>query len=142
MKVFIKLVLLAAITLFALFNYRILNFDKGISKTSMEDKSVTEVLTTVAGITKVEYYKLPFASEDSDSLEDYIYNVYIVTNNDAYLLKATKADITAFNTLSIFSKNLKPNKIKPIPFYVEIILGIIIIFIPFGRRKNKRQGAE
>ena len=33
--------------------------------------------------------------------DDYIYRVYIVTNNDAYLLTATQDDINAFKTLGI-----------------------------------------
>lgn len=143
-KFFLKLILLVIITLFALFNYKFISFEKGISKTSMDNMSVSEALTTVTGITKVEYYQRPFMKgRDKNGYYpsnyqpyDYIYRVYIVTNNDAYLLLATQDDINAFNTLSIFSKTLKPNKIAPIPYYVEIIIGLLIIFIPFGKRKK------
>lgn len=142
----LKLILLTIITLFALFNYRFISFDKGISKTNMDDKSVRQVLSTVADITKVEYYKRPFmdgkpsnGSQRPSNYQpyDYIYRVYIVTNNEAYLLKATEDDIEAFQTLGIFSKTLKPNKINPIPYYIEIIIGFLILVIPFGIPKKK-----
>lgn len=149
MRIFFKLLLLSAITLFALFNYRVLSFDKGISKMSMENKSVIEVLNTVANIKSVEYYKLPFTRDEQSSQNrpdnyqssDYNYRVYIVTNDEAYLLSATLDQINSLNTLDIFSKSLKPNKISPIPYYVEIILGLIIIFFPFGKRKEKKKEA-
>ena len=151
MRVFIKLVLLTAIVLFAFFNYRYISFDKGISKTSFEDKGVLETLQTVSGIQKVEYYKKPFAkesqpdkssraasSQDSGSASDeYIYKVYIVTNEDAYLLDATEDDIAAFSLMGVFSSKLQPVKVKPIPFYVEIIVGLVVLIIPFGRRSKK-----
>ncbi len=135
MRIFLKILILSAITLFALFNYRILSFDKGISKTSMGNQSVVETLSTITGIKKVEYYRMPSAGEPSDNS----YRVYIVTNHDAYLLSANKNDIDAFNSLGIFSSNLRPNKVTPIPYYVEIIVGIVILFIPFGKRKNKEE---
>ena len=130
MKFFIKLVLLVCVIFFALFNYRIVSFNKGFSKQSFEDKSILEVLTTLTGITRVEYYSKTIPSGD------FKYRVYIVTNDDAYLLNATQSDIDAFNTLGIFSNKLKPNKVTPIPFYVEIIVGIVILVIPFGKRKK------
>ena len=146
MRVFIKLILLSIITIFALFNYRVLNFDKGFSKTNLNNMGVVEVLTTVSNIEKVEYYKMPFMSENNSPDRpsyyqsfDYIYRVYIVTSEDAYLLGATADDIRAFKTLGIFSKNLSPNKITPIPYVVEIIAGLILICIPFGKRKAKTE---
>ena len=51
----LKLLILIILILFALFNYRFISFDKGISKTSMDNMSVREVLSTVTNITKVEY---------------------------------------------------------------------------------------
>ena len=52
-QIFLKLILIIVITLFALFNYRFISFDKGISKTNMDNMSVTEVLTTITAITKI-----------------------------------------------------------------------------------------
>lgn len=146
-QILLKIVLLAIIILFALFNYRFISFDKGISKTNIDNMSVRDVLTTVTNITKLEYYQIgeePNYSGHRPSNyqpQDYIYRVYIVTNEDAYLLKATKDDINAFNTIGIFSKTLKPNKISPIPIYVEVIIGLLIIAIPFGipKRQNNNQ---
>ena len=141
MRFFIKLVLLAGILVFALWNYRVISFDKGISKTSFEDKDVIEVLTTLTDITKVEYYKNPFEYEDSDSSDkpNYIYNVYIETTKDAYLLGATQEAVDIFSGASLINRKYTPNKITPIPYYVYIIVGVIILVIPFGRRKRRRR---
>jgi hypothetical protein len=136
--------------LFALFNYKFISFDKGISKTNMENMSVIEVLTTVTNINKVEYYQRTFMKEQDNNEQrpsnyqpyDYIYKVYIVTNTDAYLLNATKDDINAFNTIGIFNKTLTPNKISPIPYYVEIIIGFFILVIPFGKSKKIEKSTE
>ncbi len=128
MKGFIKLILLVIIVGFALINYRIFTFTKGFSKREMEDKNLTEVISTITGINKIEYYKKTIADDK------YIYNVFIETNTDAYLLSATQEEIDSFSVLSIFSEKLKPEKISPIPFYVEIVLGLLILIIPFGKR--------
>ena len=126
MKRLIKLILLVAIVVFALWNYRYLSFDKGFSKTQMED----DFISTIVGIKKVEYYENTIQNE-------YKYKVYIVTNEDAYLLNATQEDIDSFSLLGIFSDNIQPEKITPIPFYVEIVVGLIIIFFPTGKKKKK-----
>lgn len=128
MKFLIKMILIVGIVLFALVNYRYFSFNKGFSKLSMEDKSVTQVLSTLTGVTKVEYYKKTISKDEN------VYSVYIVTNQDVYLLSATQEEIEGFNILGIFSNNFKPEKITPIPFYVEIVLGLIILLIPFGRK--------
>ncbi len=147
----LKLLILIILILFALFNYRFISFDKGISKTSMDNMSVREVLSTVTNITKVEYYQRPFMNgKPNDEIPrpsnyqpyDYMYRVYIVTSDDAYLLKATKDDIEAFQTLGIFSQTLKPNKLKPIPYYVEIIIGFLVLIIPFGKPKKKSKDTD
>lgn len=141
MKFLIKLLLIAGIVVFGLWNYRILTFEKGISKTEFENKSVIETLSTLSNITKVEYYKRTLVKENSDSStqDDYIYNVYIETTTDAYLLGATQEAVNMFDSLGVFKKSLTPNKITPVPFYVEIILAVIILIIPFGRRKRRRK---
>ena len=130
MKQLIKFLLLVAIVVFALINYRIYSFDKGFSKSDMEGKSFTETLTTLANIQKVEYY------EKTIKDEEYIYKVYIETSEDSYLFEATQKDIDSFKMLGIFSNNLQPQKVNPIPFYFEIIVGVIILFIPFGKKKS------
>ncbi len=137
MKFFIKLLLLGLIVTFALFNHKYISFDKGISKTDFEDKSVIGVLTTVTGVKSVQYYKKTFAREDG-----YNYKVYIVTTGDAYLLDATDDDIKAFKTLGIFSSKFQPEKISPIPFYVEVIVGFLVLVIPFGKKSSHNRPAE
>ena len=52
-------------------------------------------------------------------------------------INATQEDIDSFSLLGIFSDNIQPEKITPIPFYVEIVVGLIIIFFPTGKKKKK-----
>ena len=129
-KIIIKLLLIAGIVVFALCNCRLYSFNKGISKTNTEGHSISQTLSMLANIQKVEYY------ESTIKQDNYIYNVYIETSNDAYLLKATQDDIDSFSILSIFSGSLKPIKINPIPFYFEIVLGFIILIIPTASKKS------
>lgn len=131
-KIIIKLLLIAGLVVFALWNYRLYSFNKGISKTKNENYSISQTLSMLVGIQKVEYY------ESTIKQDDYIYNVYIETSDNAYLLKATQDDIDSFSLIGIFSGNLKPIKISPIPFYVEIILGFIILIIPTASRKSNK----
>ncbi len=145
MKTFFKFAGFVFLVLLALCSYRLFSFEKGFSQTNMENQNVVDVLTTVAGISKVEYYKIPFMSENPSyseprpgnyQPEDYMYNVYIVSSDGAYLLKATKDDISAFKTLSIFSSKLQPQKISLVPFYIEVGLAIVLLFVPTKSRKK------
>ncbi len=126
----LKLLLVLAISVFGLINYRLFSFDKGISKTNMEDQTLTQALTTLTSIQKIEYYESPIKDGE------YTHIVYIVTSEDAYLFKATQNEIDAFKFLGIFSSKMQPEKISPIPFYIEIILIIVILAVPFGRKKQ------
>ena len=130
MRFLIKLALIGALVVFALVNYRIYSFEKGLSKTKMGDKSFVEVVSTIAGIEKVEYY------ENGSTSNENIYNVYIVTHDDAYLFRASEKDMTVFKVAGLFSDKISPEKISPIPFYVEIIAGVIILLLPFGKKKK------
>lgn len=130
MKFIIKLILLIGIVVFALVNYRILSFEKGFSKGNMDDKSITEVVSTLTNIEKVEYYEKTIKGK-----EDH-YNVYVVSKEDAFLFSCTKDEVDALNVLGIFAGSLKPEKVTPIPFYVEIVVGLLIIFIPFGKKSK------
>lgn len=129
MRFLIKLILIAGIALFGLINLRAYSFDKGFSKTELsEEKTIIETIKTFTSLEEIEYYETTF---DSDK---YIYNVYIKTSEDSYLVKATQEDIDAFNTLGIFLNDLKPEKIKPVPIYVELALMGLILIIPFKKR--------
>jgi len=129
MKFLIKIVLIAAIGLFGLINLKAYSFDKGFSKTEYEeDKSIIDTISTIAGLEEVEYYKSSFPSGE------YIYNVYLKTKEDCYLLKATQEDIDGFKLLGVFSSTLKPEKITPIPAYVFLVSMFVVLIIPFGRK--------
>ena len=148
MRIFIKIVLIAALVLLIFFNYKYISFDKGISKQDIETKNVTEFLQTLSNIKSVQYYKKTFTKPERNGPSgqrpsnyqdyDYKYKIYIVTTQEAYLLDATQDDIDSFNIMGVFSSNLQPELIKPIPFYIEIILALIILVIPFGRKKSEQ----
>ncbi len=147
MKFLIKLLLIAGLAVFALWNYRVLSFDKGISKTDNylkgDSAQVDQFLENIFDVNKIEYYDTPFKENNPQSPDSQIvYKVYVVTSADAYLLDATQNDIDDINLLSKINDKYKPNKITPIPFYVEIILAFIILVIPFGRRKRRRRDRD
>ena len=133
MRGFIKAVLIFAIALFALFNYRFLTFSQGISKPNYDDMSALEVLKEATEIKTVQYYKKTVSSKSSENN----YRIYIETADEGYLLDATEDDIAALDGLSVFNSNLKPRKVIIVPFYVEIIVGFIILILPFGRARKK-----
>lgn len=127
----VKLALCAGIVLFALVNYRTFSFDKGWSIVTVnvnKPESAPQVVASLTSIQKVEYYKNNFSAG---------YKVFISDAHHNYLLAASEDDIDAIKALSILSKN-KPKQITPVPFYVEIIVGIIILAIPFGGRKKRQ----
>lgn len=130
MKVIIKLILLAAIVIFALTNYRLFSFEKGFSEMSIESKNIVEAIKKISDIEKVEYYKKTIQGGE------YKYKIYIETKDDAYLLDAKQEDVDALDTLGILINNLKPEKVSPIPFYFEIIAGVIVLAIPFGKKEK------
>lgn len=130
MRILVKLILMIAIGMFGLINLRVYSFNKGFSKFNTgEDMTVTEFISLLTDIKKVEYYSRSFKDDE------YKYNVYIKTGGDCYLLKATQEDIDAFSTLGIFSSKLKPQKVAPIPIYVDLIAMFIVLIIPV-RKKN------
>lgn len=130
-RVVIKFLLLSALICFALINYRYLSIGKGWSVRELNNSSsissVSSLITSPP--TKIEYYQKYVNNKDG-----YYYKVYIVTDGDNYLLDATEEDIQTFSFLAAFATDVKPEKIKPIPFYVEIVLGFAIFFIPIRRR--------
>lgn len=79
---------------------------------------------------KIEYYKrtLPY--------RDYIYRVYLETDNSGYLLNATAEDIAAIRLIGQ-TGIIEVSEITIVPFYVEIIIGFIILIIPFGSRRKR-----
>lgn len=125
----IKLFILGGIAFFALWNYRLFEFNKGWSKNVVNDNSFKQTISRIVNIEKIEYYKVPHSCNDDN------YRVHISTSTESYLFEADKKDIEALNTLGFLSSNLKPKSVTVIPFYVEIIVGLFVIFIPFGRKK-------
>jgi len=133
MKIVLKLLLFAAFAIFCLFDYRVLTFHKGISKSEMNG-SFSYMIETIVGIQKVEYYEKVLKNEDG-----YDYNVYIETSEDSYLLKATQKDIDSFKFLGIFSNELQPNKIQPLNFYIKLGIAFLILCIPVWINKDKEK---
>lgn len=134
MKGVLKLILLIAIVLFALTDYRILSFSTGFSQKSMEGKNIIEFFQTVSKISKVEYYEF----EQYIDGKTYEYKVYLETESVGYLLDATDDDINGLKGLSMFSGNLKPERVSPIPYWVEIIVGLIVLLFPEPKSKESK----
>lgn len=129
-KICIRAVLIVLIVLFALFNYKVITFSHGISKRQEDNKNVLQSLQSLSDVKVVKYYDkiVPTKSETDSSV--YIYRLYVETTEEAYLLNVTQDHIDAFEVVSKFDPKYTPQKITPIPFYVEIIVGIIVLF-PF-----------
>jgi hypothetical protein len=131
MKSVIKLFLLFGIIVFGLMSYRIFTFDKGRTQTDF-DGTYTEIIKLATDIEKVEYYK-KIAKKG-----DYEYKLYIATSDTSYLINATQSDIDALTTLGLVKKSYSPKLIKPIPFYIDAIVFLLILFIPFERKKQNK----
>lgn len=131
MKFGAKLILIFCIAMFGLINLRAFSFNGGFSKNQFDDDaSFTERLTTLSNIEKIEYYELTFKSDD------YKYNVFIKTSDGNFLIKATQDDIDAFKVLGVFSDKYTPEKISPIPIYIELIAMFVILIIPNKAKKK------
>ena len=129
-RVLIKVFLVVAIVLFALFNYKIITFKHGISKHHADGDNVLESLQTLSGVQSVKYYNKIVETKGENESTNYKYRVFIETGSDAYLLDATQAELDAFGVVGTLSNRYKPQKITPIPFYVEIIVGVLVVLFP------------
>lgn len=146
-RVLIKVFLVVAIVLFALFNYRIITFKHGISKHHADGDNVLESLQTLKDVQSVKYYNKIVESKDDDGSRVYKYRIFVETGKAAYLLDATQAELDAFKTVGELSARYQPTQIKPIPFYVEIIVGLLVALFPpfemwqklFGKNKKKKK---
>lgn len=130
MRALIKSILIVAIALFALVNYRLLSFSNGFSRFELNDSNAEEAIMALISIDKIEYYDTPLPNN-----QPYIVSVETAENN--YLFRTDDDGIAALSVTGVFAKNLKPQKITPVPFWIEIIVALVIIFIPFGRRKKE-----
>lgn len=128
-RALIKAVLIVAIAIFALVNYRILSFSKGFSKTDLDNKNAEQTITELLNINKIEYYDTPLADEQP-------YIIYVETAQNGYLYRIDNDGISALSAIGVFANNITPQKISPIPFWIEIIVAVVITFIPLGRRKK------
>ncbi len=128
---FIKLILLVCIITFTLWNYRLFEINKGWSIVEINNNSsYSEVIDLITDIEKIEYFKVPHSCNDDN------YKIHISTSTKSYLFNATENDINFLNHVNgIISTKLKPKSVTVIPFYVEIIVGLLIIFIPFGKKR-------
>ena len=137
MKFIIKTILLISLTLFALIDYRCLSIEKGWSIVEVNNKeSITAVRFIESIPTKIEYYKKTINNGEYD------YKVYIETNDKNYLFDATYEQIQTLDVIGLFAKDIKPKEIKPIPFYIEIIVGFIILIIPFGKKSKNEENSD
>lgn len=133
-KFILKTILLLVLILFALINYRCLSINKGWSTVNINNKETISAIKFINSIpTKIEYYKKTIKNNEYD------YKIYIETNDKNYLFDATYESIQTLDIIGIFAKDIKPQEITPIPFYIEIIIGFIIIIIPFGKKQENQK---
>ena len=126
----IKLILLVGIAFFALWNYRVFDIKRGLSKTHIDNNSsFIQVIGLIRNIEKVEYYKVPHSC-NSDN-----YKIHISTSTDSYLFDADETDIKYLKMLNVLPTNITAESVTVIPFYVEIVVGLLVIIIPFGKRR-------
>ncbi len=130
-RALIKAVLVIGIALFALVNYRIFSFNKGLSKSELDNSNSKEAIIALININKIEYYDTPIANEQP-------YIIFVETAESGYLFRTDNNGITALSVAGIFANNITPQKISPIPFWIEIIIAIVITFFPFGRSNKKK----
>ena len=130
LRISIKVVLAIFIVLFALFNYKIITFTHGISKQQSDGDNTLASLQTLKDVKSVKYYNKTIAPKSDSESGNYKYRIFIETGDDAYLLDATQAQLDAFGAVGELSPRYKPHQIKPVPFYVEIIVGIIVVLLP------------
>ncbi len=138
MKRLIKFILILALCCFALVDYRVFSFNKGLSSFGGNGKSDEEILYSLLNVEKVEYYEIKL-SRLTNGENGVLYMVYLITSEDAYLVGASQKDIDAMKVAGFFANPLKPEKISPIPLYVEGILALVILFFPIGRKKKVKE---
>ena len=137
MKFILKTILLISIALFALIDYRCLSIEKGRSIVETNNKKSITAIEFIESIpTKIEYYKKTINNSEYD------YKIYIETNDKNYLFDATYEQIQTLDVIGLFAKDIKPQEIKPIPFYIEIVVGFIILIIPFGKKQENNNTKE
>ena len=100
--------------------------------------SALEALKSEPEIVSVKYYKKTFAPKADSQSESYAYRVLIETPTSCYLLNATEAELEQIKALDTSGADVQPKKVIIIPFYVEIVLGLIILILPFGMKKKAK----
>lgn len=128
-RAIIKALLIVAIAIFALVNYRVFSFSKGFSKSDLDNNNSEAVITELLNINKIEYYDTPLANEQP-------YIIYVETAQSGYLFRIDNDGISTLSTVGIFANTITPQKISPIPFWIEIIVAVVITFIPFRSSKK------
>lgn len=129
----VKTVFILGLILFSFINYRCFSIDKGWSTTALNfDETISAAKLIDSIPTKIEYY------EKTIKNNEYNYKIYIETNDKNYLFDATYESIQTFDIIGIFAKDIKPQKITPIPFYIEMIIGFFVLIIPFGKKQTNK----
>ncbi len=129
LKLIIKLLFIVALVFAALINYRIYTVGVGFTTRKFDKKNFSDVIYEFTGIEKIEYYKKTIPNGELT------YTVFISTRGDNYLCGASEDEIKYLKIVGT-TLNVPTKKVTIVPFYVEIIAGIIILIIPFGRRRR------
>lgn len=132
-KIFIKIIIITALILFALYDYRIFSFGRGFSKNEYNERTIVENISRIINIEKIEYYE----TETQNS-----YMLYIQTSDEAHLTNVPKEIIGAYTIGGQIIRNVKPTRIYPIPYCVEAFIIFTIIILPTRRRITPQKESE
>lgn len=127
MRFFIKLILLASIFTFGLFNYKLISINGGFKIASTNANIESNSYKLLSYLQGIYYYKNPFS-------DDYI--VILETDTALAIYTMTEPELQTVMIFQVFDSNLEPKAIGVVPWYIFLIAGIIVLLIPFGRKKK------
>ena len=126
-RFFIKLALIVVVLAIGVWNYKLVSFSGGIKFPSEAPATFTDTIKELTNIQKIYYYNNPFG-------EDYV--TIIETDEHLYLSTATQDELNVIDFAGIFASDLKPQPVTIIPWYVYLIVVLVIAFFPRLKRRK------
>lgn len=128
-----RIVLLLILLLFALFEYKIILFDQGFKTILSPAPEISEDI--VSGLTYIDDIKETYFIQLSDD------HYLIVMNTGSHGLPhqfGNTADLENFRAGGLALDQLRPQVVTPIPWWIYLIVFILIIGIPAPRYKIEK----
>ena len=126
-RFFIKLALIVVVLAIGVWNYKLVSFNGGIKFPSEAPATFSDSIKELTNIQKIYYYNNPFG-------EDYV--TIIETDEHLYLSTATQEELNLIDIAGIFASDLKPQSVTIIPWYVYLIVVLVIAFFPRLKRRK------